>query len=367
VTGGRRRLGRGLEALLGPTTVEEAREEGSLREITISDIRPNPFQPRHAFDKEQLDELAASMNGSGLLQPIVVRPTDDDAFELIAGERRWRAAQQLGWERIAAVVREADDRTVLTFALIENLQREDLNPVDRARAFKQLAEEFKLSHAQVAKKVGRSRVYVSNTLRLLLLPEVIIDSMRHGEISEGHGRTLLMLNDRPEEQDTLYRETLLKKLSVRDVERISRKIAADKVRKKDWGIDPELIEIEKHLTESLGTRVQIEKKDFGGKLVIDYFSPEDLHKIVGMIEAQGTLSDQKQMVKEQSASIESATPLSFHSKEIEGERSAPMAHGERATHDNVESDEPSTLVDDRPESEKDDEDPDLYAIKNFTL
>lgn len=189
-----------------------------------------------------------------------------------------RASRIAGISLVPVIIREGEqnEQEKLELAIIENLQREDLNAVDRALAFQQLAESFELSHAQVAKKVGRSREYVSNSVRLLALPNDILDAVRSGNLSEGHARTLLMLSDKPEEQETVFREILLKKLSVREVERIARNIATDKVRKRDKNYDPDLIDLEKKFTETLGTRVQIQKTDFGGKVTIDYFAPEDL-------------------------------------------------------------------------------------------
>jgi ParB family chromosome partitioning protein len=261
--------------------------------VEIEKIVPNPYQPRRDFDEQKLKELGESIRMYGLLQPITVTrreiPLDDGAFrseyELIAGERRLRASKLAGLSQIPVIIRTGEDGDLmkLELAIIENLQREDLNPIDRAAAFRQLAEKFELSHSQVAAKVGRSREFVSNTLRLLHLPQHILEAIQGGQISEGHGRALLMLAGRAEEMDTIFREILLKKLSVREVERISRKIAVDRVRKKNYDVDPELLEMERQLTESLGTRVQIERKDFGGKLVIDYFSPDDLKKILMLI------------------------------------------------------------------------------------
>ncbi len=255
--------------------------------IETNKIVPNPYQPRREFDEARLSELADSIRMYGVLQPLTVSRKEvhgeDGAFrteyELIAGERRLRASKLAGVEQVPVIIREGEDseQEKLELAIIENLQREDLNAVDRALAFKQLADMFNLSHTQVAKKVGRSREYVSNSIRLLNLPEYMLESVKTADITEGHARTLLMLNDRPEEQDTLYREILLKKLTVREVERIARKIATDKVRKQKWqGTDPELIEKEKQFTETLGTRVQLTKTDYGGKITIDYFSDEDL-------------------------------------------------------------------------------------------
>lgn len=259
--------------------------------VEVNKVVPNPFQPRREFDESKLKELSESVRMYGILQPLTVTrreiSREDGTFyteyELIAGERRLRASQLAGLEQVPVIIREGEqsEQEKLELAIIENLQREDLNGVDRALAFKQLADNFGLSHAQVAKKVGRSREYVSNTIRLLLLPDYMLESLKVGDITEGHARTLLMLNDRQEEQDTLYREILLKKLSVREVERIARKIANDKVRKKKWkNTDPALIEKEKMFTEALGTRVQIAKTDYGGKISIDYFSDEDLVAIL---------------------------------------------------------------------------------------
>src|SRR5437764_1115791 len=194
---GRRRLGRGLEALLGPTR-EEAEREGSLVELAIADIRPNPYQPRRDVDPTALDELKASILKAGLLQPVVVRaaPRDRPAgYELIAGERRLRACQALGWERIPAVKRDVDDRTVLTLALIENLQRDDLSPVDEARGYERLIAEFSLAQQDVADAVGRDRSTVANALRLLKLPATVLALLHEGRLSVGHARALLALDD----------------------------------------------------------------------------------------------------------------------------------------------------------------------------
>lgn len=202
---GRRRLGRGLEALLGPTR-EEAEREGNLVELPIKDIRPNPFQPRQDVDPAALEELVSSIKQVGLLQPIVVRRANG-AYELIAGERRLRACQQLGWERIPAVQREADDRTLLTLALIENLQRDDLSPVDEARGYERLIAEFSLAQQDVADAVGRDRSTVANALRLLKLPAAVLQMLHEGQLSVGHARALLALED-PRVVTTLAREAV---------------------------------------------------------------------------------------------------------------------------------------------------------------
>jgi ParB family chromosome partitioning protein len=272
-------------------------QEDSIFWVEVEKVVPNPFQPRREFDEAKLDELADSIRMYGVLQPLTVTRkevhNDDGSFrteyELIAGERRWRASKRAGVAQVPVIIRSGDqtEQEKLELAIIENLQREDLNAVDRALAFRQLADSFSLSHAQVAKKVGRSREYVSNSIRLLALPEHMLDGLKRGDITEGHARTLLMLKDKPEEQEVVYREILLKKLSVREVERISRKIANDKVRKREYkDTDAHLIEIEKEFTDTLGTRVQILKTDFGGKLTIDYFSEDDLEQLLKAMKQQ---------------------------------------------------------------------------------
>ena len=269
--------------------------------VEVEKIVPNPFQPRREFDEQKLRELSESVRMYGILQPLTVTrkeiEREDGTFfteyELIAGERRLRASKLAGLSQVPVIIREGEDseQEKLELAIIENLQREDLNAVDRALAFRQLADVFGLSHTQVAKKVGRSREYVSNSIRLLALPDYMLTALKQAEMTEGHARTLLMLNDRPEEQDVVFREILLKKLSVREVERIVRKIATDKVRKKNPDeFDAELIEIEKKFMETLGTRVQIQKTDFGGKLTIDYFSVDDLEGMLSRMKIEHKVS-----------------------------------------------------------------------------
>ncbi len=262
--------------------------------VEVNKVVPNPYQPRREFDEAKLKELSESIRMYGILQPLTVtrkEVTREDGtffteYELIAGERRLRASKLASLEQVPVIIRsgEQTEQEKLELAIIENLQREDLNAVDRALAFQQLADVFGMSHVEVAKKVGRSREYVSNTIRLLMLPEYMLQSLRLGDMGEGHARALLMLKERPEEQDVVFREILLKKLSVREVERIARKIATDKIRNKEWlKKNADLIEVERELTDSLGTRVSIQKTDYGGRLTIDYFSEEDLGKLVAMM------------------------------------------------------------------------------------
>lgn len=307
-----------------------AYESNSIFWIEVEKIVPNPFQPRREFDPAKLQELADSIRMYGVLQPLVVTRREimgengafTTQYELIAGERRLRASKLAGLAQAPVIIRSGEETELmkLELAIIENLQREDLNAVDRAQAFKQLSEQFGLSHQQVAQKVGRSREYVSNSIRLLALPEAILNALRGGDISDGHARTLLMLNDRPTEQDVVFREILIKKLSVREVERISRKIATDKVRKKDWqNSDPELIEIERQFTETFGTRVQIQKTDFGGKLTIDYFAPDDLRKVLDLIHKAETSVLGGTETKLLASVVEAVPLMEVHNQAIAGE------------------------------------------------
>ncbi|MCX6736083.1 MAG: ParB/RepB/Spo0J family partition protein [Candidatus Parcubacteria bacterium] len=262
--------------------------------IEVEKIKPNPYQPRREFDESRLRELADSIRQYGVLQPLVVTRKEFEKeeggmgveYELISGERRLRASKLAGVKQVPTVIRtgEDDNRVKLELAIIENLQREDLNPVDRARAFGQLASEFGLKHTDIGKRVGRSREYVSNTIRLLALPQDILDAIAVGKISEGHSRPILMLADRPEEQLVLFKEILYKKLTVRETEGIARRIAYDRVRKKSLFQDPEIADLETKFTERLGTRVRIEKKDDGGKMVIDFFSNDDLRGILELMQ-----------------------------------------------------------------------------------
>ena len=252
--------------------------------VEVERIKPNPFQPRRIFEESSLASLAESIRQYGVLQPLTVTRKEIERpgegifveYELIAGERRLRASKLAGLTQLPVVIRteEYSDRMKLELAIIENLQREDLNVIDRATAFQRLVSEFGLKHVEVGKRVGKSREYVSNTLRILALPKEMQDALGAGEISEGHTRPLLMLVDRTEMQKTLFQEILTRKLTVRDAEQVARRIATERARKSD--LTPELLLLERELTEKLGTRVRIEKKDQGGKVLIDFFSVDDL-------------------------------------------------------------------------------------------
>ena len=324
--------------------------ENSIFWVEVDKIKPNPYQPRKEFDEAALRDLSESIRMYGVLQPLVVTRAeifDEDGgmhveYELVSGERRLRASKLGGLREVPAIIRTNTDdaRIKLELAIIENLQREDLNVVDRARAFDQLVSQFSLKHSQVAEKVGKSREYVSNTLRVLLLPEDILNAVAEGKITEGHTRPLLMLKDRPEEQNTLFKEVMFKKLSVRETERMARRIAYDKVRRLDKMHDPELVELEEKFTESLGTRVHIEKREVGGKVVIDFFSPQDLQTILDLIEKNKLGADMGPRISGME-NLEEGSPV--------GEALAE----EKPIDDSTQSDQK--------------EDEDIYSIKNFSL
>ncbi|MBI2612582.1 ParB/RepB/Spo0J family partition protein [Candidatus Kaiserbacteria bacterium] len=282
--------------------------------VEVERIKPNPFQPRKSFDEASLASLAESIRSYGVLQPLTVTRKEIEKagegiaveYELIAGERRLRAAKLAGIREVPVVIRsgEDDDRLKLELAIIENLQREDLNPVDRAHAFKRLVEEFGLKHVEIGKRVGKSREYVSNSLRILLLPQDMLDALSKSEISEGHTRPLLMLMDRPAEQRTLFVEIITRKLNVRDAEQLARRVTPEKTRKSD--LTPELLLLERELTEKLGTRVRIEKKQEGGKVTIDFFSVDDLAHIRKMLTTIESASVSQESAVSRSAEISGA-------------------------------------------------------------
>ena len=255
--------------------------------IDVNRIMSNPYQPRKEFNEEGLKSLAESIRQYGVLQPLVVSRSEvekidglETVYGLIAGERRLRASRLAGLKQVPVVIRQGESNlTKLELAIIENLQRGDLNAIDRAKGLHQLIHEFAISHAEAAAKIGKSREFVSNSVRLLALPEHMQGAIVDKEMTEGHGRTLLSLNDRPEERETLFKEITLRKLSVRAAERIARSIAQERAQKRNRKT-PEIVELEKSLTETLGTRVIIETNEGGGRISIDFFSPEDLSSLV---------------------------------------------------------------------------------------
>ncbi|HVY35928.1 MAG TPA: ParB/RepB/Spo0J family partition protein [Candidatus Paceibacterota bacterium] len=264
--------------------------------IDVDKIKPNPFQPRREFEEGPLNDLAESIRQYGVLQPLTVSRVEKETpeggltteYELIAGERRLRASKLAGLTQVPAIIRVGDDPMMkLELAIIENLQREDLNPLDRARAFLRLVDEFKFTQTQIGQKIGKSREYVSNTIRLLSLPQEMLDALAGGKINEGHTRPLMMLSNRPEEQLTLFKEITQRRISVREAERIARRIAVEKVRNRATMPNGALMQLEKKLQDTLGTRVHIEPREQGGKITIDYFSNDDLDTIMAAFKQEG--------------------------------------------------------------------------------
>jgi len=350
--------------------------------IDVNKIKPNPFQPRKEFDQAKLNDLADSIKQYGVLMPIVVTRKEvekedgglSSEYEIVAGERRWRASKLAGNPQIPAVIRTGDqtDRMKLEMAIIENIQREDLNPVDRARAFGQLANQFGFTHSQIATKIGRSREYISNSIRILGLPPEILDALSAGKINEGHTRPLLMLIDRPEEQATLFKEILFKRLTVREAEAISKRIAVERTRKPEKLIDPEIMDMESKLTERLGTRVQIEPRNFGSRVTIDFFSREDLKRLLTMFNENHNTEEIPETVSlpvapisendnnsENSLTIKPETLPVLENKEdsiVPHNSPQPIVAGPTISED---------LIDDS--NQKKEEDEDLYSVSNFTI
>jgi ParB family transcriptional regulator, chromosome partitioning protein len=302
----KRGLGKGLGALIpaapvsvghaahGPGTRESPAGGGSslesvapgeayFQEVAIGAITPNPRQPRLVFDEDALEELASSIREVGLLQPVVVRPVMPGHFELVMGERRWRACQLAGLEHVPAIVRDTADDDLLREALMENLHREQLNPLEEAAAYQQLLDDFDATHDELAKKVGRSRPHISNTIRLLQLPGTVQRRVAAGVLSAGHARALLTLAD-PQEQDHLAHRIVAEGLSVRAVEEIvamgGRHLAKQRRAPAKHPVPPALTELADRLSDALETRVKVEQGQRKGKIVVEFASIEDLQRIV---------------------------------------------------------------------------------------
>ncbi|HOQ09760.1 MAG TPA: ParB/RepB/Spo0J family partition protein [Syntrophomonadaceae bacterium] len=271
-----RGLGRGLDALLSGTLEGDYE---TVRELPAEKIHPRKDQPRKKFDEDTMQELASSIREHGILQPVLVRPVEN-GYEIIAGERRWRAAQLAGLTHVPVVVRDIDDRQAAEISLIENIQRDDLTVVEEAKAYRMLAEQFGYTQETIAEKIGKSRAYVANTLRILNLPEEILQMLERGELSAGHVRPLLALPT-AEEQLAAAKEIVANKMTVRQVEnkvktkRIKFDIPADK--------PVELVEIQEKLQQHFATRAVVTKHGKGGKIEIAFYSDEDLERILEMM------------------------------------------------------------------------------------
>jgi ParB family chromosome partitioning protein len=274
-------LGRNLSSMLSQKTLNQVQNESqdTLQNLPLDVIRPGRYQPRSVFDEEKLGELADSIRAQGIVQPIVVRPLGAGQYELIAGERRWRAAQIAEINDIPAVIRDVPDEASVAMALIENIQREDLNPLEEATALRRLIDDFEMTHQEAADAVGRSRAAVSNLLRLLELMQEVKDMIDMRLIEMGHARALLSLDD--DLQVQAAREVVHKRLSVRETENLVRRLQQSKKKKGNRRADPDILRLQTRLGETLGTRVKIQHLASGkGKLVISYNNPDEFEGIL---------------------------------------------------------------------------------------
>lgn len=282
----KRGLGKGLGALIPADKVQEKKsrveKDGSLvNEVDINLIVPNRDQPRKYFDKERLEALSSSIKEHGILQPIVLKKKDN-YFEIIAGERRWRASLEAGLSKIPSIIKDVDDKTIAELAIIENLQRENLNSIEEAVAYQSLIDDYKISHENVAKLIGRSRVYVTNILRLLNLDDTVKEAIIENKISQGHGRALLALGDEFDRRQILT-QIMDDQLSVRDTEKLIKEFYKERPIKTKPVVSPEVRHCEEDLSYYMGTKVKIKDKNGKGKLEIDYYDINDLNRIIELI------------------------------------------------------------------------------------
>ena len=282
-------LGRGLGALIPSTSTSKEgshySEATGYQEVPIGSISVNPYQPRDVFDEDALNSLSLSIREVGVLQPVLIRRKSSDTFELIAGERRWRAAKRAGKETIPAIVRDVEDLTSLEHALVENLHRQDLGPLEEAAAYQQLIDDFQLSQEAVAKRVGKSRPAIANALRLLQLPSSVQGFLMDGRLTAGHARALLGLPSR-QEQDQLADRAIKENLTVREVEKIVRdgSVSTKGTKKRSVKKSVAELEVERILSELLSTRVGVTIGSRRGKITIDFANNDDLTRILNIIE-----------------------------------------------------------------------------------
>jgi ParB family chromosome partitioning protein len=281
-------LGRGLDALLGGDRGKDERDkpraEEELAQLPAASLKPGKYQPRTRMDEASLAELADSIRVRGVIQPIIVRPVGPNQYEILAGERRWRAARLAGLERVPAVIREVPDEAALGIGLIENIQREDLNPLEEAKGLKRLIDEFKLTHEQVATAIGRSRASVTNLLRLLELSPTVQAMVQDGKLDMGHARALLGIASRGK-QEQLANEVAERQLSVRETERLVQQALAAPMPKLPLpGLDADGRRLQEELAQSLGASVQLKPRAGGkGAIVIEYSSLDQLEGLVGRL------------------------------------------------------------------------------------
>ena len=286
----KRVLGRGLAALIpekqtteGMQILESNIQQG-VRNISIDKVKANKYQPREDFNQEALDDLACSIKEKGFIQPVLVRSKDNE-YELIAGERRFRAAKKLGYKEIPAIIKEATDLDSLEISIIENIQRENLNPIDQAKAYKRLQDEFSMTQEKVADTIGKDRATVTNILRLLNLPTKIQEYVSRGTISMGHARAILSL-DKESEQMRLCTKVLKNDLSVRDTESYAKNISVKRGKTKAIDKDPNLNSIEQELREIFGTKVKILQSKKGGKIEIEFYSDADMQRVITLLKSK---------------------------------------------------------------------------------
>ena len=272
-------LGKGLGALLPSSKLSQPTEATDVKRKRIDTIVPNRYQPRHTFPPEELAELAASIKESGVLQPIMVRRKGDGIYELISGERRWRASKEAGLETIPVIIRNCSDQESLLLALVENLQREDLNPMETARAYSRMMNEFGLTQDAIAAKVGRDRSSVANFVRLIHLHPELQELVQEGTLTTGHAKALLSLSS-PEDQLKIGKIVASGALSVRETEKLVEASVAGKKRRNKTPHSSPWVELESRLQKRLGTKVTIHPQNQGGKIVIHYFSPAELDGVV---------------------------------------------------------------------------------------
>lgn len=281
-------LGRGLDALFADNSVEENSSASAVK-LSLNEIEPDKDQPRKTFDEKALSELADSIAQHGVIQPLLVRPMPDGSYQLVAGERRWRAARRAGLSEVPVVIREMSDSEMMELALIENLQREDLNPIEEAEGLQQLIHTYGLTQETAAARVGRSRPAIANALRLLSLPTPILELTRDGKISAGHARALLSLNDE-EKMVEIADQILKKEISVREVERLAKAAAKEKKQPENHPLrrDTFYDEVELALTNSLGRRIKVNlnKKENRGTIEIEFFDQNDLTDLSRLLDPE---------------------------------------------------------------------------------
>ncbi|MDP2911723.1 MAG: ParB/RepB/Spo0J family partition protein [Candidatus Omnitrophota bacterium] len=286
----KRVLGRGLAALIPEKQtadnmqVLESTIQQGVRNISVEKIKANKYQPREDFNQEALNDLATSIKEKGFIQPILVRSKQGE-YELIAGERRFRAAKQLGYKEIPAIIKDVSDLDSLEISIIENIQRENLNSIDQAKAYKRLSEEFNMTQEKVADTIGKDRATVANIMRLLNLPVKIQEYVSRGTISMGHARAILSLN-KESEQMRLCTKVIKDDLSVRDTESYAKKISISRNKSKENKDDPNLNSIEQELREIFGTKVKILKSKKGGKVEIEFYSNTDMERVITLLKSK---------------------------------------------------------------------------------